>query len=131
MWYKVPREIGVALIRGTTADVDGNVTFEKEAMLADCLNQVSADLPLWPFNSALTTFRLTGQLRALPCPGRGSVRIGHVSCGAVSRHGTPSSQGWKGSSCSNLHGDVGQGSMRDREWGSAWFRPWPRTTPGA
>ena len=40
MWYKVPKKMDVAIIRGTTADVDGNVTFEKEAMLADCLNQV-------------------------------------------------------------------------------------------
>ncbi len=42
LWYKVPRKVDVAIIRGTTADVDGNVTFEKEAMLADCLNQVGA-----------------------------------------------------------------------------------------
>lgn len=40
LWYKVPKKIDVAIVRGTTADVDGNVTFEKEAMLADCLNQV-------------------------------------------------------------------------------------------
>lgn len=42
----MPRKIDVALIRGTTADVDGNVTFEKEPMLADCLHQVSTDLLL-------------------------------------------------------------------------------------
>ena len=40
LWYKVPKRIDVAILRGTTADVDGNVTFEKEAMLADSLNQV-------------------------------------------------------------------------------------------
>ena len=40
LWYKVPAKIDVAIIRGTTADVAGNITFEKEAMLADCLNQV-------------------------------------------------------------------------------------------
>jgi len=44
LWYKVPKKIDVAILRGTTADVDGNVTFEKEAMLADCLNQVHGDM---------------------------------------------------------------------------------------
>ena len=29
----------MAILRATTADVDGNVTFEKEAMVLDCQNQ--------------------------------------------------------------------------------------------
>lgn len=39
LWYKAPR-IDVALIRGTTADTEGNVTFEKEAFYGDALNMV-------------------------------------------------------------------------------------------
>lgn len=38
--YKAPT-IDVALLRGTTADIDGNVSFEKECFYADTLNQVS------------------------------------------------------------------------------------------
>ena len=30
----------MALLRGTTADLDGNVSLEREAMLGDVLNQV-------------------------------------------------------------------------------------------
>ena len=41
LWYKAPR-IDVALIRGSTADVDGNVTFEREAFVGDALNMVSS-----------------------------------------------------------------------------------------
>ena len=40
LWYKAPKKIDVAILRATTADVDGNVTFEKEAMVLDCQNQV-------------------------------------------------------------------------------------------
>ena len=40
LWYKAPAKIHVALLRGTTADVDGNISLEKEAMLGDVLNQV-------------------------------------------------------------------------------------------
>ena len=40
LWYKAFR-IDVALIRGSTADVEGNVTFEKEAFYGDALNMVS------------------------------------------------------------------------------------------
>ena len=29
----------MAILRATTADVDGNVTFEKEPMVLDCQNQ--------------------------------------------------------------------------------------------
>jgi hypothetical protein len=39
---KAPREISVALLRGTTADLDGNVSFEREALLTDQLNQAMA-----------------------------------------------------------------------------------------
>lgn len=39
LWYKAPEKIHVALIRGTSADLEGNVTFEKEAILSDALNQ--------------------------------------------------------------------------------------------
>lgn len=37
---QVPERIGVALLRGTSADPDGNVSFEKEAVYADQLDQV-------------------------------------------------------------------------------------------
>ena len=39
LWYKAPKKIDVAILRATTADVDGNVTLEKEAMVLDCQNQ--------------------------------------------------------------------------------------------
>lgn len=39
--YRAPR-IDVAIIRGTTADEDGNVSFERECFFSDALNQVSS-----------------------------------------------------------------------------------------
>ena len=40
LWYKAPK-IDVALIRGSTADEEGNVTFEREAFVGDALNMAS------------------------------------------------------------------------------------------
>ena len=37
--YAAPA-IDVAVLRGTTADVAGNISFEREAILGDSLNQV-------------------------------------------------------------------------------------------
>jgi propionate CoA-transferase len=42
LWYKAPKAIHVALLRGTTADVEGNVSFEKEALFGDALAQAMA-----------------------------------------------------------------------------------------
>lgn len=42
LWYQVPDKISVALLRGTTADLDGNVSFEREALYLDQLNQAMA-----------------------------------------------------------------------------------------
>ncbi|KAK2080545.1 hypothetical protein QBZ16_000398 [Prototheca wickerhamii] len=42
LYYRAPRSIDVALLRGTTADLDGNVSFEKEALYVDQLNQAMA-----------------------------------------------------------------------------------------
>ena len=42
LWYKAPPRIDVALIRGTSADLDGNISFEQEPFFADALNQVCA-----------------------------------------------------------------------------------------
>lgn len=39
LWYRAPA-IQVAVLRGTTADTAGNISFEREAMLGDSLNQV-------------------------------------------------------------------------------------------
>ena len=43
LWYKAPR-IDVAFIRGSTADEEGNVTFEREAFVGDALNMVGTPL---------------------------------------------------------------------------------------
>lgn len=40
--YRPPRRVDVALLRGTTADTDGNVSLEREALLVDQLNQALA-----------------------------------------------------------------------------------------
>lgn len=40
LWYKAPSAVHVAVLRGTTADLDGNVSFEKEALYLDQLNKV-------------------------------------------------------------------------------------------
>ena len=48
LWYKAPAKIDVALIRGTSADMDGNISVEQEPFFADALNQVcfsSLELP--------------------------------------------------------------------------------------
>ncbi|KAI7836601.1 hypothetical protein COHA_009559 [Chlorella ohadii] len=42
LWYEAPKAIGAALLRGTTADLDGNVSFEREALYLDQLNQAMA-----------------------------------------------------------------------------------------
>ncbi|KAK9909800.1 hypothetical protein WJX75_007599 [Coccomyxa subellipsoidea] len=42
LWYKAPAKIDVALLRGTTADLHGNVSFERESLLTDALNQAMA-----------------------------------------------------------------------------------------
>lgn len=39
---QAPQAIGAALLRGTTADLDGNVSFEREALYLDQLNQAMA-----------------------------------------------------------------------------------------
>lgn len=40
LWYKAPKGIQVAVLRGTTADPDGNISFEKESLYLDQLNKV-------------------------------------------------------------------------------------------
>ena len=45
LWYKAPR-IDVAILRGSTADTDGNVSFERECFYADALNQASLCRPI-------------------------------------------------------------------------------------
>ena len=45
LWYKAPPKIDVALIRGTSADQDGNVSFEQEPFYADALNQARCLVP--------------------------------------------------------------------------------------
>lgn len=41
LWYKAPK-VDVAILRGTSADVCGNISFEKECFYADALNQAIA-----------------------------------------------------------------------------------------
>ena len=40
LWYKAPARIHIALLRGTSADLDGNISYEHEPLLLDNLNQV-------------------------------------------------------------------------------------------
>lgn len=40
LWYVAPPTVHAALLRGTTADLDGNISFEKEALYLDSLNMV-------------------------------------------------------------------------------------------
>ena len=40
LWYEAPAKVHAALLRGTTADLDGNISFEKEALYLDSLNMV-------------------------------------------------------------------------------------------
>eukprot|EP00884_Botryococcus_braunii_P016506 jgi/Botrbrau1/3539/Bobra.341_2s0065.1 len=42
LWYKAPSRMDVALLRGTYADEDGNISLEHEALLMDLLNQAMA-----------------------------------------------------------------------------------------
>ena len=42
LWYEAPPKVHAALLRGTTADLDGNISFEKEALYLDSLNMVRA-----------------------------------------------------------------------------------------
>ncbi|KAK9845414.1 hypothetical protein WJX81_005954 [Elliptochloris bilobata] len=42
LWYQAPPAIHAALLRGTTADEDGNISVEDEAFYADTLNQAMA-----------------------------------------------------------------------------------------
>jgi hypothetical protein len=39
LWFRAPPAIHAALLRGTTADEDGNIGFEDEACYIDALNQ--------------------------------------------------------------------------------------------
>jgi propionate CoA-transferase len=42
LWYRAPRALDAALLRGSSADADGNVSFEREALPLDALNQAMA-----------------------------------------------------------------------------------------
>ncbi|KAL3152392.1 hypothetical protein ABBQ32_001446 [Trebouxia sp. C0010 RCD-2024] len=42
LWYEAPPKVHAALLRGTTADLDGNISFEKEALHLDSLNMAMA-----------------------------------------------------------------------------------------
>lgn len=42
LFYEAPKSIDIALLRGSTADLDGNVSFEHEALYLDNLNQAMA-----------------------------------------------------------------------------------------
>ncbi|KAK9840873.1 hypothetical protein WJX84_004263 [Apatococcus fuscideae] len=42
LWYEAPRRIHIALLRGTSADLDGNISYEREPLLVDNLNQAFA-----------------------------------------------------------------------------------------
>ncbi len=50
LWYEAPKRIHVALLRGTSADLDGNISYEREPLVLDNLNQVCTaveDLFVW------------------------------------------------------------------------------------
>ena len=46
LWYEAPRRMHVALLRGTSADLDGNISYEREPLVLDNLNQVTGSLCL-------------------------------------------------------------------------------------
>ena len=66
LWYKAPKKIHVALLRGSTADLDGNISFERECFFADNLNQVLH--VLHPCDTCLSLGSQTILLRSIACP---------------------------------------------------------------
>lgn len=42
LWYRAPASIQVALLRGTSADENGNISFEKEALVMDVFDAAAA-----------------------------------------------------------------------------------------
>ena len=71
LWYKALAKVHAALLRGTTADLDGNISFEKEALYLDSLNMVRGCtllVRLMSFSAFLSRFEVMGWLEHLQPP---------------------------------------------------------------
>lgn len=116
LWYQAPPAIHAALLRGTTADEDGNISFEDEAFYADSLNQVRQSA-----------------LQALSLHSKTSSRRSPLLC---ARHTVFETYGWASAMlCIRVWVGCREPTFTlhpVKDANLIWLRrPWPHTTPAA